>query len=85
MSAEEPGGHLTGEQVASAMDKLWHKDWQAALGARGAYLGTDAALDDPAESCAWCQRSNELLSFEGRLFCDEDCANAYWWEWGYDA
>lgn len=51
---------------------------------RGNYLGVDAALDDPAESCAWCQRSNALDMFEGRLFCDEDCANAYWWEWGYD-
>lgn len=34
------------------------------------------------EHCNWCQRGGEMLSFEGRLFCDEDCANAWWYEWG---
>ena len=57
---------------------------------RGAYLGADAALDDDGieddddEYCAWCQRGGEMQSFEGRLFCGENCANAWWWEWGSD-
>ena len=53
---------------------------------RGNYLGADDALDDDGppddEHCNWCQRAGEMLSFEGRLFCGEDCANAWWYEWG---
>lgn len=50
---------------------------------RGNYLGADDALDhDGDEHCNWCQRGGEMLSFEGRLFCGEDCANAWWYEWG---
>lgn len=50
----------------------------------GRYLGADAALDDDDERCNWCQRGGEMQSFEGRLFCGENCANAWWWEWGSD-
>ena len=50
---------------------------------RGNYLGVDAALDDDDdERCNWCRRGGEMQSFDGRLFCGEDCANAWWWEWG---
>ena len=38
---------------------------------------------DDVERCTWCQRGGEMSGFEGLPFCDEDCANAYWWEWGY--
>lgn len=48
---------------------------------RGRYLGTDAALDDD-EHCNWCSRAGDMQSFEGRLFCDEDCAGAWHREWG---
>lgn len=58
---------------------------------RGSYLGADDALDidsDPYDAddeyCAWCQRGGEMQSFEGRPFCGEDCANAWWYEWGHD-
>ena len=27
----------------------------------------------------------EKIRRDRRLFCDDDCANAYWWEWGDDA
>lgn len=52
---------------------------------RGNYPGADDALDhDGDEHCNWCQRGGEMLSFEGRLFCGEDCANAWWYEWGHE-
>lgn len=57
---------------------------------RGNYLGADDALDDDGppddedEHCAWCGRGGEMLSFEGRPFCGEDCANSWWYEWGHD-
>ena len=47
-------------------------------------LDADDALDDEDEHCNWCQRGGEMQGFEGRLFCGEDCANAYWQEWGHD-
>jgi hypothetical protein len=50
---------------------------------RGNYLGVDDTLDED-EHCNWCQRGGEMQGFEGRLFCGEDCANAWWYEWGYD-
>jgi len=40
--------------------------------------------DDGDERCNWCQRGGEMQGFEGRLFCGEACANAYWQEWGHD-
>jgi hypothetical protein len=40
------------------------------------------AFDDEDEHCCWCQRGGEMQSFEGRLFCGEACANAWWYEWG---
>lgn len=43
-----------------------------------------ADRDEEDERCTWCQRGGEMLSFEGRPFCGEDCANAYWREWGHD-
>jgi hypothetical protein len=48
-----------------------------------ARLGADDALDDD-EHCNWCQHGGEMQSFDGRLFCSNDCANAWWWEWGGD-
>jgi hypothetical protein len=36
------------------------------------------------ERCNWCQRGGEMQGFEGRLFCGEDCANHWWWEWNDD-
>jgi hypothetical protein len=39
---------------------------------------------DEDEHCTWCQRGGEMQGFEGRPFCGEDCANAYWHEWGHD-
>jgi hypothetical protein len=51
---------------------------------RGTYLGVDAALDDDEdEACHWCRRMlvNDGYGIEGFQFCDEDCANAWWWEW----
>ena len=53
------------------------------------YLAGEDALDDAygdedEESCAWCQRGGEMQGFEGRPFCGEDCANAWWYEWGHD-
>jgi hypothetical protein len=41
-------------------------------------------LDDAVEHCNWCQRGGEMQSFEGRLFCGEPCANAWWWAWNDD-
>jgi hypothetical protein len=28
------------------------------------------------------EAGGEMQGFEGRLFCGEDCANAWWYEWG---
>lgn len=41
-------------------------------------------IGDEDEHCNWCQRGGGMQSFEGRLFCGEDCANAWWYEWGTD-
>lgn len=45
-------------------------------------LGPDTGTD--GEHCNWCQRSGEVQSFGGRLFCGDDCAEAWWREWGDD-
>jgi hypothetical protein len=50
-------------------------------GARQAEVTEDYAGD---EHCNWCQRGGEMQSFGGRLFCGEDCANSWCWEWGCD-
>ena len=53
------------------------------MGERGKYLGVDDVLDDD-EYCNWCGNAGEMLSYEGRLFCGEYCANSWWYEWGHD-
>jgi hypothetical protein len=44
----------------------------------------ERAWDGEYERCNWCQRGGEMQSFEGRLFCGEACANAWWWAWNDD-
>jgi hypothetical protein len=41
-------------------------------------------LHDGDETCTWCQKSGELQSFGGLLFCDEECAENFAVEWGED-
>jgi len=50
---------------------------------RGNYLGADDTLDDDHdETCAWCGSINPEVGYDGRMFCHDDCAEAWWYEWG---
>lgn len=48
------------------------------------YGGPCKACWDKVGRCCWCDRNGEMQSSGGRLFCDEDCAEAYEAEWGGD-
>lgn len=53
------------------------------VSSRGNYLGADDALDDDHdETCAWCGSINPEVGYDGRMFCHDDCAEAWWYEWG---
>lgn len=48
------------------------------------YGGPCKACWDLVGRCNWCDRNGEMQSIGGRLFCGEDCAEAYREEWGDD-
>lgn len=36
------------------------------------------------EECNWCRKGDPDYAEDGLMFCDEDCAEAFWNEWGAD-
>jgi len=38
--------------------------------------------DNDAEHCHWCGEDTDGYTDQGQPFCDQDCADRYWAEWG---